>query len=167
MQEHHPSLLHDDLPYRTGVGIMLLNAQGKVFVGQRCDSGSESRQWQMPQGGVDDGEGPEQAALRELEEETGISPRHVKILHQMPGNFAYDLPQELLGKIWKGRYRGQRQTWFVMRFLGQDSDVNIRTKHPEFRDWRWVDKGDLHDLIVPFKRNLYKEILAVFSELAI
>ena len=149
------------LPYRPAAGVMLLNSEGKVFVAQRLDSTLEA--WQMPQGGLDDGEDPEAGALRELEEETGIPARLVEIVARAPETFDYDLPPELIGKLWKGRYRGQRQTWFLMRFLGTDADVAIETAHPEFRAWKWAEPCDLPDLIVPFKRALYQDVLKAFA----
>jgi putative (di)nucleoside polyphosphate hydrolase len=152
-----------DLPYRPGVGIMLINADDQVFVGQRIDSSVEA--WQMPQGGVDPGEEPEEAALRELEEETGIRPRHVHLLARCAAPYDYDLPPELVGTVWKGRYRGQRQHWYLARFLGTDADVNIATKHAEFRAWRWAPVGELPDLIVPFKRALYAALVDEFTPL--
>lgn len=152
------------LPYRPCAGIMLKNSQGLIFVGQRLDgSGVSSEAWQMPQGGVDDGEDPETAALRELGEETGIAPHHVDIIARSAGEHLYDLPPELLGRIWKGQYRGQRQIWFLMNFLGRDEDVNIATAHQEFRDWRWAHVDELVDLIVPFKRELYSNVLKEFA----
>ncbi len=146
------------LPYRAGVGIMLVNAEGRVFVGQRLDSSLEA--WQMPQGGIDDGETPREAALRELGEETGVAPHLVEITAETEAWLYYDLPDDLIGTIWKGRYCGQRQKWFAMRFLGQDADVRIDTAHPEFRTWQWAERGALESLIVPFKRALYREVLA-------
>ncbi len=152
------------LPYRPCAGIMLKNPQGLIFVGQRLDgSGVSSEAWQMPQGGVDDGEDAETAALRELGEETGIAPHHVDIIARSAGEHLYDLPPELLGRIWKGQYRGQRQIWFLMNFLGRDEDVNIATAHQEFRDWRWAHVDELVDLIVPFKRELYSNVLKEFA----
>lgn len=152
------------LPYRPCAGIMLKNPEGLIFVGQRLDgSGVSSEAWQMPQGGVDDGEDPETAALRELGEETGIAPHHVDIIARSAGEHLYDLPPELLGRIWKGQYRGQRQIWFLMNFLGRDEDVNIATAHQEFRDWRWAHVDELVDLIVPFKRELYSNVLKEFA----
>ena len=141
-----------DLPYRPCAGVMLLNREGKVFVGQRIDNTLEA--WQMPQGGIDPGEDARDTAVRELGEETGIAPSHL----------FYDLPPELVGKVWKGKYRGQRQRWFLYRFTGEDADVNIATEHPEFRAWRWADPADLPHLIVPFKRELYAQVLAAFGE---
>ncbi len=150
------------LPYRPAAGIMLINADQRVFVGQRLDSMVEA--WQMPQGGLDPGEEPEAAALREMEEETGIAPRHVEIVARASRTLYYDLPDELVRKLWKGRYRGQSQIWFLARFLGTDADVNLATPHPEFRDWRWAGVDELCRLIVPFKRALYAEVIAEFAE---
>lgn len=151
----------EGLPYRPCAGVMLLNAEGKVFVGQRLDSASDA--WQMPQGGIDPGEGPEEAALRELGEETGIGRHLVDIVARSSGEHLYDLPPHLMGKMWGGKYRGQRQTWFLMRFNGTDSDVDIATKHQEFRAWRWVETDQLEILIVPFKKELYRNVVAEFS----
>lgn len=148
------------LPYRPCVGIMLLNARGHAFVGQRYDQSVEA--WQMPQGGIDPGEDPEAAALRELQEETSVPPHLVRILARTADWLTYDLPPELVGKVWKGRYRGQKQLWFAARFLGQDADIALETAHPEFCSWRWLPVEDLPRLIVPFKRALYE---AVISEL--
>jgi putative (di)nucleoside polyphosphate hydrolase len=150
------------LPYRPAAGIMLINAQGKVWVGQRLDSSLEA--WQMPQGGLDEGEEPEQGALRELEEETGISAALVEIVARHGEELYYDLPEDLAGKLWKGRWRGQRQTWFLARFLGTDEDVDIATPEPEFRAWKWAEPADLPAMIVPFKKTLYEEVLAAFRE---
>ena len=150
------------LPYRPAAAVMLLNADNRVFVAQRIDNALDA--WQMPQGGLDRGEDPEAGALRELEEETGIPPRLVAILARAPEELLYDLPPELVGKLWGGKYRGQSQHWFVARFLGRDEDINLDTPHPEFRAWRWVDARDLVDLIVPFKRKLYGEVIEVFAE---
>jgi len=149
------------LPYRPAAGIMLINAQGKVFVGQRMDSTLEA--WQMPQGGIDEGEDALTAALRELAEETGIAANKVELVATAEEELRYDLPDELIGKLWKGRYRGQRQTWFLFRFLGSESDVNIATEHQEFRAWRWADPADLPAMIVPFKKALYEQVLAAFA----
>jgi putative (di)nucleoside polyphosphate hydrolase len=152
----------DSLPYRPGVGILLLNREGKVFVAQRLDSTLEA--WQMPQGGIDEGEEPLAGALRELEEETGIPSAKVEIIARCPVELEYDLPDDLLGKIWKGRWRGQRQTWFLARFLGTDDDVDIDTPHPEFRAWKWADPSELPAIIVPFKKKLYEEVLEAFRD---
>jgi len=151
------------LPYRPGVGVMLLNDRDQVFVGQRLDSTLEA--WQMPQGGIDEGEDPRVAAHRELHEETGITQELVSIIAETADWLTYDLPEDLVGKLWKGRYRGQRQLWYAMRFHGHDSDVNLETGHPEFRAWKWADPSHLPALIVPFKRQLYEDVLAAFSDL--
>lgn len=150
-----------DLPYRPCAGVMIVNGDGKVFVGQRIDSTLEA--WQMPQGGIDPGEDAETAVIREVGEETGIDPSLIEIVARAPEELFYDLPPELIGKIWKGRYRGQRQTWFLVRFTGTDADVNIETEHPEFKAWRWAEPADLPLLIVPFKRKLYEDVLAAFQ----
>ena len=149
------------LPYRPCAGIMLLNAQGKVFVGQRFDSALDA--WQMPQGGIDEGEDAEAAAFRELREETGIAPHLVKLITRSAREHHYDLPDHMIGRIWKGKYRGQRQIWFLMRFLGSDSDIDIATHTQEFRAWRWAAPDQLIDLIVPFKRELYANVIAEFA----
>ena len=149
------------LPYRPCAGVMLINRAGLVFVGQRLDSTLEA--WQMPQGGIDPGEDAETAAIRELGEETGIAPDKVELIARAPEEFSYDLPDDLVGKVWKGKYRGQTQRWFLFRFLGEDKDVDIATAHQEFRAWRWVDPGELPDIIVPFKKALYEDVLAAFS----
>jgi len=150
------------LPYRPATGVMLLNQQGKVFVAQRLDSTLEA--WQMPQGGLDEGEDAQAGALRELEEETGISPDHVETIARCPKELTYDLPDDLVGKLWKGKWRGQRQTWFLCRFTGSDDDINIQTAHPEFRAWKWADPGELPAMIVPFKRELYRDVLRAFAQ---
>ena len=151
----------NDLPYRRGVGVMLINADGKVWVGARIDNTDEA--WQMPQGGIDDGEEPWPAALRELEEETGIAPDLVELVTQCPERLRYDLPEELQPKLWGGKWRGQDQDWFLLRFLGSDADVNIATKDPEFREWKWVEPARLPDMIVPFKRDLYRDLIDRFA----
>jgi len=146
-----------DLPYRNGVGIMIFNDQKKIFVGKRIDN---QEAWQMPQGGVDRDEDFETAAKRELFEETGI--QSVRIVQISKQEFIYDLPNHLLGKIWKGKYKGQKQKWFLMKFLGPDSEINISQKHPEFNEWKWVDLDELPRLIVPFKKKLYVSIIKEF-----
>jgi putative (di)nucleoside polyphosphate hydrolase len=148
--------------YRRGVGIMLLNREGKVFVGARIDNTDEA--WQMPQGGMDRGEEPWTTALRELEEETGIRPHLVERIADGSERLKYDLPEELRGKLWGGKWRGQDQDWFLARFMGDDSDVNIATAHPEFREWKWIKPAQLPDLIVPFKRDLYRQLLREFAQ---
>jgi putative (di)nucleoside polyphosphate hydrolase len=149
------------LQYRPAVGIMLLNCQGQVFLGRRIDM-PVAPAWQMPQGGIDPGETPRQAAMRELEEEIGTG--KAKILGESRLWLTYDLPVELSGGVWGGRYRGQRQKWFAMRFTGSDVDINLATEHPEFDAWQWVAPDRLPELIVPFKRQLYIDILAEFRE---
>ena len=151
-----------DLPYRAAVGVMLLNADNKVFVGQRLDNALEA--WQMPQGGLDPGESAEEGALRELEEETGIARALVDIVACASRQLFYDLPDDLQGRIWGGRYRGQCQTWFLCRFLGSDDDVRIDTPEPEFRAWKWAEPIELPAMIVPFKQDLYRAVLAEFAE---
>ena len=146
-----------DLPYRNGVGIMIFNDQKKIFVGKRIDN---QEAWQMPQGGVDKDEDFETAAKRELYEETGI--QSIRIVQSSKQEFIYDLPNHLLGKIWKGKYKGQKQKWFLMKFLGPDSEINISQKHPEFNEWKWVDLDELPRLIVPFKKKLYESIIKEF-----
>ncbi|KAB7649006.1 RNA pyrophosphohydrolase [Polymorphobacter fuscus] len=153
----HPS----GLPYRPGVGVLLFNDEGKVFVGQRLDSKLEA--WQMPQGGIDDGEDAQTAALRELEEETGIPSHFVEIIGETPEWHYYDLPEDMIGTVWKGRYCGQRQKWFAMRFLGSDRDVAIETEHPEFKAWRWATVDTLVDMAVPFKRQLYADVIGILA----
>lgn len=150
------------LPYRPCAGVMLLNRDGHVFVGQRIDNPTDA--WQMPQGGVDKGEDPRQAALRELWEETGIAADHVTVEAETRDWLPYDLPHDLVPRIWKGRYRGQEQKWFLMRFHGADSDVNIATAHPEFSAWRWLPPAHLVEAIVPFKRAVYARILEEFGD---
>jgi putative (di)nucleoside polyphosphate hydrolase len=151
------------LRYRPCVGVMLVNADGRVFVGQRIDRDQPA--WQMPQGGIDPGEDHREAGLRELVEETGVTADLVRIEGETAGWIPYDLPPELLGKVWKGRYRGQEQKWILMRFLGRDDQVRIDTDHPEFSTWCWLDPVDLVDSIVPFKREVYTRVLAELGPL--
>ncbi len=141
---------------------MLLNRDGKVWVGARIDNTDEA--WQMPQGGIDKDEKPWATALRELEEETGIAPELVEKISECPERLKYDLPVELRSQLWGGKWMGQDQDWFLARFLGADSDIDIATKHPEFRTWKWVEPAQLPDLIVPFKRDLYRKLLSEFAE---
>ena len=151
-----------DYGYRPAVGVMLINAARKVWVGQRLDNSLEA--WQMPQGGLDEGEDPLEGALRELEEETGIARHLVELTARAKEELTYDLPEDLIGKVWKEPWRGQRQTWFLMRFLGEDGDVNIATPEPEFRAWKWADPAELPAMIVPFKQQLYRDVLAAFAD---
>jgi len=152
----------DDHLYRRGVGVMLLNAEGHVFVGRRIDNRDEA--WQMPQGGIDKGERPWPAALRELEEETGIRAKLVERLADHPQQLRYDIPDAIASQLWGGKWKGQLQDWFLVRFLGTDADVNIAAKHPEFSHWKWVEPHLLPELIVPFKREMYRQIVEGFSE---
>jgi len=142
------------LPLRIGVGIILLNHENNVFVGKRLDNPENF--WQMPQGGVDKNENYLQAAKRELEEETGI--KSVKLIKELSSWLEYDLPNELLGKIWNGKYRGQKQKWFIMKFIGKNEEININTKKPEFLEWKWIKISKLSEIAVPFKSNLYKKL---------
>tara|TARA_B100000029_G_scaffold64106_1_gene57424 strand:+ start:2197 stop:2673 length:477 start_codon:yes stop_codon:yes gene_type:complete len=143
-----------ELPLRIGVGIILLNNENKVFVGKRIDN--PEKYWQMPQGGVDKNEGFFNAAKRELEEETGI--KSVKLIKEIDQWLKYDLPDNLLGKIWKGKYRGQKQKWYIMKFLGKNEEINIKTENPEFLDWKWLEPNLLSSNVVGFKVDLYKKL---------
>ena len=152
----------EKLPYRQNVGLMVLNEAGDVFVGQRKDNNVAA--WQMPQGGIDEGENAQVAALRELEEETGITPGLVTVVAVSDGWIPYDLPHNLVPKLWTGRYRGQEQKWFLLRFHGSDNQVNIQTEHPEFSKWRWLQTDELVDNIVPFKRDVYVKVIEEFKQ---
>lgn len=155
----------DHLPYRPCAGFMLVNADGLVFVGQRIDPTAHGF-WQMPQGGIDPGEDVRDAALRELEEETGIGAGLVDVIAPASKPLLYDLPPELQGRVWKGKYRGQEQHWFLGRFLGTDADINLQAHNPpEFNAWRWIEPALLPDVIVSFKRTVYEEVLAEFRDL--
>ena len=148
--------------YRSGVGVVLINKQKKIFVGKRIDNQSDS--WQMPQGGIDVGENEDVAMFRELHEETGISSEFVKIIKKSDDYFYYDLPYKLQKKFWGGKYLGQRQRWYLLEFLGEDSNINIALQEPEFSEWKWVEKVDLINLIVNFKRELYQQIINEFTD---
>lgn len=150
------------LPYRRCVGLVVVNREGLIFAGKRIDNPGDA--WQMPQGGVDKGEAPRDAALRELGEETGISSERVSIIAESAVWIPYDLPHELVPKLWKGRYKGQEQKWFLLRFFGEDSDIRIDTEHPEFSDWRWLAAETVIEKIVPFKRRSYESVLAEFGD---
>ena len=143
------------LPLRTGVGIILLNNENKVFVGKRKDNPIDK--WQMPQGGVDKGENFEEAVKRELFEETSI--KNIKILKEIDGMLEYELPKNLLGIIWKGRFRGQKQKWFIAKFIGEESEIDLETKHPEFIEWKWISIDQLPDVIVDFKKKVYLKLV--------
>lgn len=151
----------DQRPYRPGVGIVLVNAGGLVFTGRRIDT--EATAWQFPQGGIDAGEAPLTAAFREMGEEIGTD--RAEMVAESANWLTYDLPPDLADQVWKGRYRGQRQKWFLFRFLGSDADIRIETEHPEFVEWRWTELARLPDLIVPFKRALYDQVVAEFLPL--
>ena len=146
---------HRELPLRTGVGIVILNSENMVFVGKRKDNPFDK--WQMPQGGVDQNEPLLVAMKRELEEETSI--RNIEVLKEFNQWLEYDLPESLIGKIWKGKYRGQKQKWFIVRFTGSEKEININTRHPEFIEWKWINMNSLPDLIVNFKKHIYKDVL--------
>jgi putative (di)nucleoside polyphosphate hydrolase len=150
-----------NLPYRACVGVMLINSDGLIFAGQRLDSSVAA--WQMPQGGIDDGEKPRAAALRELWEETGVTADLVAFVAKTDDWVTYDLPPELLGKVWRGKYRGQRQKWFLYRFIGRDDQIAIATEHPEFSEWRWIGAQEMIGSIVPFKRAVYEQVVAAFQ----
>lgn len=153
------------LSYRPCVGVMLVNSEGRVFVGKRIDN-REGDAWQMPQGGIDDGEAPRDAALRELTEETGLAASHVAVIAQMREEITYDLPEDLAGRLWGGRFRGQRQQWFLVRLTGADSDIDLDAHDPaEFCEWKWVEPDELPDLIVPFKKRVYRSVLEEFRTL--
>ena len=154
---------YKNLPLRTGVGIIVLNKQNKVFVARRIDNSKKF--WQMPQGGVDPQENFLTAAYRELEEETSIT--SVKLIKELDGTTTYELPDNLLGIIWKGKYRGQKQKWFLMRFTGDEKEINIKTRHPEFLDWKWIDLDQITEVVVNFKLHVYKELKKKVKKLLI
>ena len=152
---------YEKLPLRSGVGIVLLNKENKVLVAKRIDNPKNF--WQMPQGGIDEGEDFYTASLRELKEETSIV--SVKLIKEIDDKFTYILPDHLIGIIWKGKFRGQKQKWFIMRFTGDKSEINIKTKHPEFLDWKWIDLEDLTKIAVPFKLEVYKKLTAEIKKI--
>lgn len=150
-----------ELPFRPGVGMMIINKENKIFVGKRIDA--KVNGWQMPQGGIDLGETPSTAALREMVEEIGCNKGY--IIAESKRWYSYRLPPFLISRLWNGKYCGQRQKWFLIRFTGEDSDINIHTKHPEFDSWCWIDTKDLLDNIIPFKHKLYSKVIAEFKDL--
>lgn len=151
------------LPYRSNVGIMMVNEKGFVFVGQRLDNNQNA--WQMPQGGIDAGEDPETAAYRELLEETGVKKQDIRFLASSSQWLSYDLPEDLIPILWNGKFRGQKQKWFLFKFLGEDGDINIATEHPEFSKWKWISKENLLKEIVPFKKSVYENVLKEFKNI--
>ena len=151
------------LPYRSNVGIMMVNEKGYVFVGQRLDNNQNA--WQMPQGGIDAGEDPESAAYRELLEETGVKKQDVRFVASSSQWLSYDLPEDLIPILWNGKFRGQKQKWFLFKFLGEDGDINIATEHPEFSKWKWISKENLLKEIVPFKKSVYENVLKEFKNI--
>jgi putative (di)nucleoside polyphosphate hydrolase len=155
-------LPYAERPYRKGVGMVLFNGDGLVFVARRIDTTAEA--WQLPQGGIDDGESPRDACLRELEEEIGTD--KAEIIAETDDWLAYDLPEDIADKVWKGRFRGQEQKWYGLRFLGDDGDIDLDTDHPEFCEWKWLPVAELPDMIVPFKRALYERIVDCFADLS-
>ena len=152
---------YENLPFRSGVGIVVLNKDNKVFVAKRIDNPKNF--WQMPQGGVDAGENYVDAAYRELKEETSIE--NVELIKELDGLISYELPENLLGIIWKGKYRGQEQKWFVMKFLGKDNEINIKTKYPEFCEWKWINLENITELVVDFKLHVYEEVKKKVKEI--
>ena len=151
------------LPYRSNVGIMMVNENGYVFVGQRLDNNQNA--WQMPQGGIDAGEDPETAAYRELLEETGVKKQDIRFVASSSQWLSYDLPEDLIPILWNGKFRGQKQKWFLFKFLGEDGDINIATEHPEFSKWKWISKENLLKEIVPFKKSVYENVLKEFKSI--
>ncbi len=151
-----------DYLYRSGVGIMLINAKKEIFVGKRIDNNSDA--WQMPQGGLDVGESEDVAMFRELKEETGIDEIHIKVLRKSAGHHYYNLPYKLQKKFWGGKYLGQKQRWYLAEFTGEESAINIATEHPEFSDWKWISNISIIDAIVGFKRELYEDVLNEFAK---
>ncbi|MEO6153214.1 MAG: RNA pyrophosphohydrolase [Croceibacterium sp.] len=154
----------NDLPYRPCVGAMMVNDHGQVFVGKRIDN-KEGDWWQMPQGGVDPGEDPDLAVIRELAEEAGVQENQLAVIQRLGQDLFYELPEDLIGKLWNGRYKGQRQTWYLIRYTGTDAEIVLDAhSHPEFCEYRWVDAEMLPDLIVPFKRHVYQSVVDAFRD---
>lgn len=149
------------LPYRLGVGMMIINSRGQIFVGKRVDTKLQA--WQMPQGGIDVGETPSKAAMREMEEEIGSKAGH--IIAESKNWYSYDIPKFMIPKLWDGNYKGQKQKWFLINFIGADDEINLATDHPEFEEWRWVDIDELPNIIIPFKKKLYKAVIEEFEPL--
>ncbi|MDX2050192.1 MAG: RNA pyrophosphohydrolase [Rickettsiaceae bacterium] len=160
VKEHYFNSNKETLPYRPCVGMMIINSDKKVFLARRIDT--KTKAWQMPQGGINQGETPSKAAFREMREEIGTD--QGKIIKETKNWYCYDVPDYLVSKLWGGNYRGQRQKWFLIKFEGSDSDININTKSPEFCDWQWADANELPDIIVPFKKKLYLEVIKEFSD---
>ena len=152
-----------DYLYRSGVGIMIINKNKEIFVGKRIDNHSDA--WQMPQGGLDAGEGEDEAMFRELKEETGINDEAVKVIQKSQKYYYYNLPYKLQKKFWGGKYLGQKQKWYLVEFIGEESAINVKTEDPEFSEWKWISKENLLNEIVPFKRDLYEDIIKEFEEL--
>ena len=166
MSQSPSKIIKEDKPdylYRSGVGIMLINREDKIFVGKRIDNNSDA--WQMPQGGIDIGENEDLAMFRELEEETGIAQKNIEVLGKSSGHYYYNLPYKLQKKFWGGKYLGQKQRWYLARFNGDESKINVATEIPEFSDWKWVAKDDILEAIVKFKRDLYREVINEFSKI--
>lgn len=161
MKRDHHKKTEDELPFRHGVGMMILNKQGSIFVGKRVESKFEA--WQMPQGGILTGETPSRAVFREMKEEIGCDSG--KIIAETKKWYSYNIPDFLVSKLWAGQYRGQKQKWFLVEFLGENDDINIETETPEFREWKWASKDEILDIIVPFKKRLYKAVMKEFEHL--
>ncbi|MCE2687920.1 MAG: RNA pyrophosphohydrolase [Rickettsiales bacterium] len=163
--------LHKTMPpdylYRNGVGIMLINQEKKIFIGKRIDSYDNSEAWQMPQGGIDIGEEEEIAMFRELQEETGVNKKSVKIISRTPNYYYYNLPPQLQKKLWNGKYLGQKQRWYILQLEDKDSAINIKTEHPEFIDWKWSNKEEVIELIIDFKKDLYRDVMNIFNKFLI
>ena len=152
-----------NLPLRNGVGVILLNKENKIFVAKRIDNSKNF--WQMPQGGVNDGENLLEAAYRELEEETSI--KNVKLIKEIDGSLTYELPDHLLGIIWKGKFKGQKQKWFLMKFVGEENEINVKTKNPEFLDWKWIEIENITEAVVDFKKRIYEKLKKELEKLLI